>query len=66
MKARYRFTATLNRPQGARVFKGISDGCRGMADALSVVRYLLHENLALTEDVTSLKITISPASRKKS
>ena len=61
----HRFTATLNRPQGARVFKGTADGCRGLADALHVVSALLHTNEAFETDVTSIKITISPARRKK-
>lgn len=64
-KPTYRFTATLNRYQGARVFKGTADGCRGLADALHVVSHLLHENLAFKDDVTSLKITISPTRKSK-
>jgi hypothetical protein len=64
-KNSHRFTATLNRPQGARVFKGTADGCRGLGDALHVVTHILHENLAFEDDVTSLKITISPARKSK-
>lgn len=62
----FRFTATLNRKHGARIFKGTADGCRGIADAHYVVSHLLKENLAFEDSVTSLKITISPALRKKS
>ena len=64
-KNSHRFTATLNRPHGARVFKGHADGCRGMGDALHVVREILHANLAFEDDVTSLKITISPSRKSK-
>lgn len=59
----HRWTATLNRPQGARVFKGTSTGCRGMDDALHVVSAILHKNEAFAPEVTSLKITISPVRR---
>jgi hypothetical protein len=61
----YRFTATLNRKHGARIFKGTADGCRDMADGFYVVSHILKSNLAFEESVTSLKITITP-SRKKS
>lgn len=64
-KVSHRFTATLNRPQGARIFKGTADGCRGLADALHVVQHILHSNLAFEAEVTSLKITISPARKSK-
>lgn len=64
-KQSHKFTAILNRPQGARIFKGTADGCRGMADALFVVRELLHDNLAFEADVTSLKISISPIRKSK-
>ena len=62
----HRFTATLNRTQGARVFKGTAEGCRDLSDVLFVVREILHTNEAFEPDVTSLKITISPARRKRS
>ena len=65
-KTSHRFTATLNRPQGSRIFKGTADGCRGLADALHVVSVVLKKHEAFETDVTSLKITISPASRKES
>lgn len=61
----YRFTATLNRKHGARVFKGTAEGCPSMSEALYVIRQILLEHKAFEPSVTSLKITISP-SRKKS
>lgn len=60
-----RFTATLNRPVGARIFKGDVECCRGIADGLHVVSHILHKHEALTSDVTSLKISISPTRTKK-
>lgn len=60
----YRFTATLNRKQGARVFKGTAEGCPSMSEACYVIRQILIEHEAFQPDVTSLKVTISP-SRKK-
>jgi hypothetical protein len=64
-KPSFRFTATLNRPQGSRVFKGTMDGCRDLDMALFACRELLNQNDAFQPEVTSLKITISPT-RKKS
>ncbi len=58
--AKYRFTATLNRKHGARVFKGTANGCRDMSDAIYVVRAILNKHSACEPDVTSIKITISP------
>jgi hypothetical protein len=63
--ANYRFTATLNRKHGARVFKGSAENCPSMSEALYVIRSILIEREAFEPDVTSLKITISPT-RKKS
>ena len=60
----HRFTATLNRPQGARVFKGSMAGCPGMSEAVFVCRELLLQNHAFEDDVTSIKITIFPIRRK--
>ena len=56
----FRFTATLNRPQGSRVFKGTINGCHAV-DSLYVIRAILNSNKAFQPDVTSLKITISPS-----
>jgi len=64
-KVSHKFTVTLGRPQGARVFKGTADGCRGMADALFVCGELLRAHDAFQEDVTSLKIMISPVRKAK-
>lgn len=64
-KVIYRFTATLNRPQGACVFKGTADGCRGIADTLFVVGEILRKNDAFENEVSSLKITISPARKSR-
>jgi len=57
----FRFTATLNRPHGSRIFQGTADGCRGLADAIYVVREILQHNEAFEPEVTALKITISPS-----
>ena len=59
----HRFTATLKRPQGARIFKGTMNGCPGMSEAVFVCRELLLQNRAFEEDVTSIKITIFPIRR---
>lgn len=61
----HRFSATLNRPQGARIFKGTMNGCPGLSEAVFVCRELLIQNNAFEEDVTSIKITISPKRRKQ-
>lgn len=62
---KFRFTATLNRPQGSRVFKGNMNGCRHFPDALFVARELLLANDAFEPEVSSLKITISPLKSNK-
>lgn len=62
----HRFTATLNRPQGARIFKGTMNGCPDLSTAVFVCRELLIANQAFEDDVTSIKITISPDRRKTS
>jgi hypothetical protein len=64
MSASHRFTATLRRPQGSRVIKGTMNRCHGLDNALIVVRELLRSHDAFEENVTSLKITISPIRRK--
>lgn len=64
-KASHKFTVTLSRPHGARVFKGTADGCRGMADALLVCGEILRANDAFQDDVTSLKITITPPRKSR-
>ena len=65
VSASHRFTATLRRPQGARVVKGTAEGCRAMGDVIYVVYELLRANDAIDESVTSLKITISPITTKR-
>jgi hypothetical protein len=62
---KFRFTATLNRPGGSRVFKGTGEGIRDYGDALFTVRALLLEHQAFAEKITSLKVTISPDKRKE-
>jgi hypothetical protein len=64
-KPSFRFTVTLNRPQGSRVFKGTMDGSPNLDMALFALRELLNQNAAFQPDVTSLKVTISPASNRK-
>lgn len=59
----HRFTATLNRPQGARVFKGTAEGCPTLDLVIFTVREILKEHDAFQPEVTSLKITISPVRR---
>ena len=63
-KPTHRFTATLNRPHGARIFKGTAEGCPTLDLALLTLRELLKANDAFQPEVTSLKITISPVRRK--
>ena len=63
-KITYRFTATLNRPQGAHIFKGTAEGCPTLDLALLTLRELLKANNAFEPEVTSIKITISPVRRK--
>lgn len=63
MAPEFRFTATIRRPQGARVFKGTMNGCPNFDAAILVTKELLLANKAFEDGATSIQINISPTKK---